>query len=154
MSASLLPNRLAKEQGFADCIYLDPATHTKIDEVGAANFFGITKKGVYVTPVSSSILPSITQDSLKFLAMDKLGLKVEERDVFIDKLDEFAEVGACGTAAAVTPIYEIVHKDKVIYSKDSQKIGIFSTQLSKIMKDIQVEDALNIPEWIINIVLV
>ena len=75
-ASSLLPNSLAKEQGFADCIYLDPATHTKIDEVGAANFFGITKKGVYVTPVSSSILPSITQDSLKYLAMDKLGLKV------------------------------------------------------------------------------
>jgi branched-chain amino acid aminotransferase len=74
-AASLLPNRLAKQQGFADCIYLDPATHTKIDEVGAANFFGITKHGVYVTPVSSSILPSITQDSLKYLAMDKLGLK-------------------------------------------------------------------------------
>jgi branched-chain amino acid aminotransferase len=64
--SSLLPNRIAKEQGFADCIYLDPATHTNIDEVGAANFFGFTKKGVYVTPVSSSILPSITQDSLKY----------------------------------------------------------------------------------------
>jgi branched-chain amino acid aminotransferase len=120
-AASLLPNRLAKEQGFADCIYLDPATHSKIDEVGAANFFGITKNGIYVSPVSSSILPSVTQDSLKYLAMDKLGLKVEERDVYIDKLDEFEEVGACGNAAAVTPIYEIVHKDNVIYSKDSEK---------------------------------
>ncbi len=107
-AASLLPNRLAKQQGFADCIYLDPATHTKIDEVGAANFLGITKHGVYVSLVFSSILPSVTQDSLKYIAMDKLGLKVEERDVYIDKLDEFAKVGACGTAAAVTSIYEIV----------------------------------------------
>jgi branched-chain amino acid aminotransferase len=120
-AASLLPNRIAKQQGFADCIYLDPSTHTKIDEIGAANFFGITKHGVYVTPVSSSILPSITQDSLKYLAIDKLGLKVEERDVYIDKLDEFAEVGACGIAAAVTPIYEIVHKNKVIYLKNPEK---------------------------------
>ena len=150
-SASLLPNRLAKQQGFADCIYLDPATHTKIDEVGAANFFGITKNGVYVSPVSSSILPSVTQDSLKFLAMDKLGLKVEERDVFIDKLDEFAEVGACGTAAAVTPIYEIVHKEKVIYLKDSEKVGFVSTQLFKIMNDIQIGDHLNILNWIVKI---
>jgi len=147
-AASLLPNRLAKQQGFADCIYLDPATHTKIDEVGAANFFGITKHGVYVTPVSSSILPSITQDSLKYLAMDKLGLKVEERDVFIDKLDEFAEVGACGTAAAVTPIYQIVYKDKVIYSKDSENIGFLSTQLSKIMNDIQIGDIKLNSSWI------
>jgi branched-chain amino acid aminotransferase len=148
-AASLLPNRLAKQQGFADCIYLDPATHTKIDEVGAANFFGITKHGVYVTPVSSSILPSITQDSLKYLAMDKLGLKVEERDVFIDKLEEFDEVGACGTAAAVTPIYEIVHNGKIIYSKNSEKVGLVSTQLSKIMNDIQVGDIKLNNNWII-----
>jgi branched-chain amino acid aminotransferase len=139
-ASSLFPNRLAKQQGFADCIYLDPTTHTKIDEVGAANFFGITKKGVYVAPVSSSILPSITQDSLKYLAMDKLGLKVEERDVLLTELNDFEEVGACGTAAAVTPIYEIVHKNKVIYEKDADAVGFISKQLSKIMTDIQVDD--------------
>lgn len=150
-AASLLPNRLAKQQGFADCIYLDPSTHTKIDEVGAANFFGITKNGVYVSPLSSSILPSVTQDSLKYLAMDKLGLKVEERDVFVDKLDEFAEVGACGTAAAVTPIYEIVHKDKIIYSKDSEKVGFVSIQLSQIMNDIQVGRLGMSDKWILKI---
>jgi branched-chain amino acid aminotransferase len=150
-AASLLPNRLAKQQGFADCIYLDPSTHTKIDEVGAANFFGITKKGVYVTPVSSSILPSITQDSLKYMAMDKLGLKIEERDVFIDRLDEFAEVGACGTAAAVTPIYEIVHKDKIIYSKDSEQVGFVSKQLSMLLNKIVLgETPVNL-KWIVNI---
>jgi branched-chain amino acid aminotransferase len=150
-AASLLPNRLAKEQGFADCIYLDPATHTKIDEVGAANFFGITKDGKYVAPVSSSILPSITQDSLKYLAMDKLGLKVEERDVFINKLDEFAEIGACGTAAAVTPIYEIVHQNKVIYSRNSETVGLISTQLSEMMKVIQTGQIKLSNNWIVNI---
>ena len=150
-AASLLPNRLAKQQGFADCIYLDPATHTKIDEVGAANFFGISKKGVYVTPFSSSILPSITQDSLKYIAMDKLGLKVEERDVLITELNEFEEIGACGTAAAVTPIYEIVHKDKVIYSKDSEKVGFVSGQLSRIIKDIHLGDYKILSNWIYKI---
>jgi branched-chain amino acid aminotransferase len=150
-ASSLLPNRLAKEQGFADCIYLDPATHTKIDEVGAANFFGITKKGVYVTPVSSSILPSITQDSLKYLAMDKLGLRVEERDVFITNLDEFEEIGACGTAAAVTPIYEIVHKGKLIYQRDPNQLGFVSKQLSKIMNDIQNGNLKLLNNWSITI---
>jgi branched-chain amino acid aminotransferase len=150
-AASLLPNRIAKQQGFADCIYLDPATHTKIDEVGAANFFGITKNGVYVSPASSSILPSVTQDSLKYLAMDKLGLKVEERDVYVDKLDEFAEIGACGTAAAVTPIYEIVHKDKIIYSKNSEKVGFLSSQLSKIMNDIKIGNIKININWTISI---
>jgi branched-chain amino acid aminotransferase len=150
-AASLLPNQLAKEQGFADCIYLDPATHTKIDEVGAANFFGITKHGVYVTPVSSSILPSITQESLKYLAMDNLGLKVEERDVFINQIDDFAEVGACGTAAAVTPIYEIIYRGKIIYSRDYQKVGYVSSQLSKIMNDIKLGHLKLSNNWIVNI---
>ncbi len=152
-AASLLPNRIAKQQGFADCIYLDPATHTKIDEVGAANFFGITKHGVYVTPVSSSILPSITQDSLKYLAMDKLGLKVEERDVYIDKLDEFSEVGACGTAAAVTPIYKIVHKDKVIYLNDSEKVGFVSQNLYYLLYNIYKGDIYSYAKWIYKISL-
>ena len=150
-ASSLLPNRLAKQQGFADCIYLDPATHTKIDEVGAANFFGITKHGVYVSPVSSSILPSITQDSLKYIAMDKLGMKVEERDVFIDKLNEFDEVGACGTAAAVTPIYEIVHKENVIYSNNSETVGFVSTQLTNIMNDIKTGNINSYSSWIIKV---
>jgi len=150
-ASSLLPNRLAKEQGFADCIYLDPATHTKIDEVGAANFFGITKKGVYVTPVSSSILPSITQDSLKYIAMDKLGLKVEERDVFIDKLDEFEEIGACGTAAAVTPIYQVAYQKKIIYYHDPDQIGNYSFSLNQILIKIQTGLTRDPYSWILTI---
>jgi len=150
-ASSLLPNRLAKQQGFADCIYLDPATHTKIDEVGAANFFGITNEGVYIAPVSSSILPSITQDSLKYIAMDKIGLKVEEREVLLTELNEFEEIGACGTAAAVTPIYEIVYKDKIIYQKDPNKVGFVSRQLSKIMTDIQIGDLKLSHNWVVKI---
>ena len=60
-AASLRSHEMAVKQGFADCIYLDPATHSKIEEVGAANFFGITKDNKFVTPKSPSILPSITK---------------------------------------------------------------------------------------------
>ena len=150
-AASLFPNRIAKQQGFADCIYLDPATHTKIDEVGAANFFGVTKHGVYVLPVSSSILPSITQDSLKYLAMDKLGLKVEERDVYINQLDGFEEIGACGTAASLTPIYEVSYKNKIIYQKDSLKVGLVTQLLFKTIYDIYIGNIQYLDKWIISI---
>ena len=68
----------------------DPATHTKIEEVGSANFFGITKDNRFVTPKSPSILPSITKYSLLYLAEHNLGMQVEEGDVYIDKLDEFS----------------------------------------------------------------
>jgi branched-chain amino acid aminotransferase len=83
--------------------------------------------------------------------MDILGLKVEERDVLISDLDEFEEIGACGTAAAVTPIYEIVHKDKVIYHKDLNKVGFISKQLSKIMTEIQIGDFKLLNKWVMSI---
>ena len=71
-AGSLYPHQLAVNSGFADCIYLDPATHTKIEEVGAANFFGITKDNKFVTPFSPSILPSITKYSLMHVAKEYL----------------------------------------------------------------------------------
>ncbi|WP_193438523.1 aminotransferase class IV, partial [Streptococcus suis] len=74
-AASLLPGQYAKKQGFSDVIYLDPATHTKIEEVGSANFFGITADNEFVTPISPSILPSITKYSLLYLAEHRLGMK-------------------------------------------------------------------------------
>ena len=103
-AASLRSHSEAAKKGFADCIYLDPSTHTKIDEVGAANFFGITKDNKFITPKSSSILPSVTRISLMQVAKDYLGMEAIETDVYIDKLDIFKEAGACGTAAVITPI--------------------------------------------------
>ena len=82
---------------YSDCIYLDPETHTKIEEVGSANFFGITKDNKFITPKSPSILPSITKYSLLYLAKERLGLEAIEGTVKIDELDQFAEAGACGT---------------------------------------------------------
>ncbi len=109
----------AQANNFADAIFLDPATHTKIEEVGSANFFGITQNDVFVTPKSPSILPSITKYSLLELAQERLGLKVEEGDVYIDHLDRFKEAGAMGTAAVITPVGSITYGDKkhVFYSE-------------------------------------
>jgi branched-chain amino acid aminotransferase len=108
--ASLYPRQQAKDAGYAGVIYLDPPTHTKIDEVGAANFFAVTHDNVLVTPKSPSILPSITKRSILYIAEHMLGLKVEERECFIDNIQEFKEAGACGTAAIITPIKSITHK--------------------------------------------
>lgn len=119
-AASLLPGYEAKKRDFADVVYLDPSTHTKIEEAGAANFFAITKDGKkFVTPKSPSILPSITKYSLLWLAEHRLGLEVEEGDIRIDQLSEYSEAGACGTAAVITPIGGIQHGDDfhVFYSE-------------------------------------
>ena len=94
----------AHAQGFAENMYLDPATRTKVEETGGANFIFITKDGTFVTPKSDSILPSITRRSLMVVAEKYLGLKVEHREVLFDEVKDFAECGLCGTAAVISPL--------------------------------------------------
>jgi len=104
-AASLTSMKKAHDEGYANVLYLDAKEKKYIDECGPANFFGI-KNNTYITPKSDSILPSITNKSLIKLAED-LGLKTERRPVLIDELAEFEEVGACGTAAVISPIKKI-----------------------------------------------
>ncbi|APM40962.1 branched-chain amino acid aminotransferase [Clostridium kluyveri] len=150
-AASLLPHENSAKRGFADCIYLDPATHTKIEEVGAANFFGITKDSKFVTPKSPSILPSITKYSLLYIAKEYLGMQVEERDVYIDKIDEFAEAGACGTAAVITPIGGIEYKDKLHVFYSETEVGPVTKKLYDTLYGIQFGDVEAPQGWIIEI---
>jgi branched-chain amino acid aminotransferase len=150
-AGSLLPHKLAVEKGFADCIYLDPATHTKIEEVGAANFFGITKDGKFVTPKSPSILPSVTKISLLQIARDILGMETEERDVFIDRLDEFAEAGACGTAAVITPIGGIEYRGKLHVFHSQTEVGPVTKRLYDILTGIQFGDIAAPEGWIVEV---
>jgi branched-chain amino acid aminotransferase len=141
----------AVKKGFADCIYLDPLTHTKIDEVGAANFFGITKDNKFVTPHSSSILPSITRISLMQVAKDYLELESLETDVYIDEIDNFKEAGACGTAAVITPIGGIEHKGVMHVFHSETEVGPVTKKLYDTLYGIQMGD-IKAPEgWIFKV---
>ena len=147
-AASLMPHEEAAHKGYADCVYLDPATHTKIEEVGAANFFGITKTGAFVTPLSPSILPSITKYSLLQVAKDNFGMKTEERDVYIDRLDEFAEAGACGTAAVITPIGGLFYKGNLHVFHSETETGPVTRKLYDTLVGIQYGDLPDPAHWI------
>ena len=72
----------------------------------------MTKDNKVVTPHSDTILPSITRRSLLYVAEHYLGLEVEERDVYLDEVKEFAECGLCGTAAVISPVGKIVDHGK------------------------------------------
>jgi len=147
-AASLEAHKIASDRGFADCIFLDPATHTKIDEAGAANFFGITKDNKFVTPISSSILPSITKYSLLELAKDYLHLETVEEDVLLDELDNFKEAGACGTAAVITPIGGIEYKDKLHVFYSETEVGPITKKLYDTLVGIQFGDIKGPEGWI------
>lgn len=150
-AASLLAHDQAVKAGFADCIYLDPKTHTKIDEVGAANFFGITKDNKFITPVSTSILPSITKYSLLHVAKEYLGMEVSEEEVLIDNLDRFKEAGACGTAAVISPIGGISHNGEMHVFYSEKEVGPVTKKLYDILTGIQVGDVEAPEGWIVKV---
>ncbi|MER2226377.1 MAG: branched-chain amino acid aminotransferase [Carnobacterium sp.] len=145
---SLLPGAEAHKRNFSDAIYLDPTTHTKIEEVGSANFFGITKDNKFVTPVSPSILPSITKYSLLYLAKERLGLEVVEGDVLINQLDNFKEAGACGTAAVISPIGGIQNKDDFHVFYSETETGPVTKKLYEELTGIQYGDVEAPTGWI------
>jgi branched-chain amino acid aminotransferase len=147
-AASLRALHRGKKEGFASVIFLNPANENYIDEAGPANFFGIRGKS-YVTPDSQSILPSITNMSLRQLASD-IGLTVEKRPVAIDELETFDEVGACGTAAVISPIKRIVDRrtgKAYEYCKEGVA-GPVSTELYHMLREIQEGDREDVHGWV------
>ena len=141
-------NQIAHEAGYASEFYLDAREKKYIDECGAANFFGI-KNGKYITPSSSSILPSITNRSLQQLAKD-LGYEVEVRPIPEEELDTFEEAGACGTAAVISPIRKIDDLENgksYVISKDG-KPGPVSEKLYTHLRAIQYGTEPDVHGWV------
>lgn len=147
-AASLVAGAKAHELGYSNVFYLDAKEKKYIDECGAANFFGI-KNNTYITPESSSILPSITNKSLMVLAED-LGMTVERRHIAVEELATFEEAGACGTAAVISPIERIDDYDEkksYVFSKDGQP-GPISEKLYKKLRAIQYGDEPDTHGWV------
>ena len=146
-AASFRATEAAHLKGY-DCLFTDSRTHKYIDECSAANFIGIRElhenggeqkecmQVEYLTPRSTAILPSITNDSLMCLAQD-LGWKVKRGRIRVDEMQTFTEAAACGTACVISPIDKVTDPDKgTTYNFDS-KPGPRLTQLYHLLQDIQ-----------------
>lgn len=145
-AASLVAGEKAHELGYSVMVYLDPKEKKYLDEAGAANFFGI-RDNSYITPASPSILPSITNKSIRQIAAD-LGMTVEERQIPYEELETFEEVGNCGTAAVISPIAEIHDLDngrKFVYT--TGEAGPKSTMLYNALRAIQYGEAPDTHNW-------
>nr|MCR5734706.1 branched-chain amino acid aminotransferase [Lachnospiraceae bacterium] len=142
----------AHEKGFDENMYLDPGTRTKLEETGGANIIFITKDNKLVTPKSDSILPSITRRSLVQVAKDYLGMEVEEREVFLSELSDFAECGLCGTAAVISPVGKIVdHGKEICLPAGMNDMGPVTKKLYDTLTGIQM-GRLEAPEgWVVEI---
>ena len=129
----------AHNQGYDENMYLDSATRTKIEETGGANFIFITKDGKLVTPKSDTILPSITRRSLCYVAKEYLGMEVEEREVLLEELKDFAECGLCGTAAVISPVGKVVdHGTEICFPSGMEEMGPTMKKLYDTLTGIQM----------------
>lgn len=142
----------AHNNGFDENMYLDPATRTKVEETGGANFLFVTKDGKVVTPKSSSILPSITRRSLMIVAEKYLGLTVEHREVTLEEVKDMAECGLCGTAAVISPVGKIVNGDEEIcLPSGMDEMGPVTKKLYDTLTGIQM-GTIEAPEgWVVEI---
>ena len=145
-AAGLLAGQKAKEGGYSAVLYLDSKEKKYIDECGPANFFGI-KDNTYITPESESILPSITNKSLITLALE-IGLKVERRKVTYEELGSFEEIGACGTAAVISPVKRIYDADEDKEFLYGDEPGKWTTILYNKLRAIQYGDEPDLHGWI------
>jgi branched-chain amino acid aminotransferase len=147
-AAGMMGDNDGKAKGYPICLYLDSATHQFVDEFGTSNFFAITRDNRYVTPQSSSILPSITNKSLMVIAEDA-GMGVERRLIRFSELPDFAEVGACGTAAVITPVYSISRGATVYTFGKENEAGATLTSLFKAIQGIQFGEIEDRHGWMV-----
>ena len=142
-AASFRASEVAHAMGY-ECMFTDAKTHKYIDECTASNFIGIkevkgerlkAKGWEYITPRSSAILPSITNDSLMTLARE-MGMKVSRRKIRVEELAEMSEAAACGTACVISPITKVLDPDKDVTYHFGEP-GPVLTKLYHALQDIQ-----------------
>lgn len=149
-AASLYAHEYAKHEGYPVELYLDAKEHKYVEEFATSNFIGITQDGRYVTPDSRSILPSVTNSTLKQIAAD-LGMTVEVRPVPFEELATFAEIAACGTAVVVTPVCEIVRGSTVIKIGSESGCGPVLQKLYETVQGIQYGELPDRHGWCVEV---
>ena len=135
---SLYPLQIAHEEGYDENLYLDSKYHIYIEETGGANIFFVSYDDKLLFPESSSILPSITRRSVKYLAEEYLGLRTEERQMSINEIDKFKECGLCGTAAVIAPVGNIdVNGRRIIFDTSADGYGEICKKIRDCIQKIQ-----------------
>lgn len=129
----------AHNQGYNENMYLDSKTGTKVEETGGANIIFVTKDNAVLTPKSNTILPSITRRSLMYVAEHYLGLKAEEREIYMSEVKDFKECALCGTAAVLSPVGKIVdHGNEIALPSGMSAMGEITKKLYDTLTGIQM----------------
>jgi len=132
----------AKERGCSQVLYLDALRHQRVEELGGMNVFFV-RNGELITPtLNGTILPGVTRDSLITLG-NALGIPSREQDIDIDDVIREVQSGAiteaiaCGTAATVIGISELVFADGTVLQVGGGKLGTITRRLFDEIQAIQ-----------------
>ncbi len=150
-AASVLALKKAKSLGADSVLWLDALERRYIEEIGAMNIFLVYDKHLVTPPITGTILPGVTRDSLIQLARH-LGFSVNEERSDIEEVIRDAKSGllteafGCGTAAVISPINSFILDQEVINIGD-KKPGPIASLLKKSLQDIQEGCAQDIFSW-------
>jgi branched-chain amino acid aminotransferase len=118
-AGSLLAAQIAQQHGCHTVLWLDSSEHRFIEECGLMNIMFVMDGQVVTPPLSGTILPGITRDSVLTVCRE-MGIAVEERRVPIDELfarhavGQHTQAAGVGTAATVAPIRRIRFEQREI----------------------------------------
>ncbi len=150
-SGSLLPGKLAKADGFAECLYVDAKHDKYIEEVGAANFFAVINNKMVTPTLKGTILPGITRKSVLELAQKELGMEVEEREISYEEVAASATECFCsGTAAIIASIGSFTFEG-TRYSFNNEEVGPITKKLYDALQDIQLCDRDDPYNWVVKV---
>jgi branched-chain amino acid aminotransferase len=140
-AASLYASRIAIEQGYTQVLWLDAIQRKYVEEVGTSNIFFVMGEELITPPLSGTILPGVTRDSVIRLARS-WGVKVIEKALSMEEIiaaqagGSLKEVFASGTAAIVSPVGQINYRGKV-HVISGGKIGSLTERLYNEILQIQ-----------------
>ena len=154
-AASLYAQQEAEEKGCIQVLWLDGVNRKYVEEVGAMNvFFKID--GKVITPkLNGSILEGITRKSVIELLESK-NIEVEERKISIDEIiqaskdNKLEECFGAGTAAVISPVGELLYKDKT-YTINNNQTGEISKMVYNTLTNIQFGNQEDLFNWIVQV---
>ena len=151
-ASSLYAAEIAKKKGFTQVLWLDAVERRYVEEVGTSNIFFRIGEELITPPLTGSILPGVTRDSVMQLA-GHWGIKVTERQITIDEVIETAKSGemkemfATGTAAVISPVGEFSYRDRMYRIADAG-VGEWSQKLYDEILGIQYGEKEDIFGWV------
>src|SRR4030095_8738386 len=118
-AAGMLADQEARDAGYGSVMWLDAMERRYVEECGVMNVFFVIGDEVITPPLTGTILPGVTRDSVIRLLRD-MGLRVKEEPISIDVLctryegGEFRDFLGAPPAAIISHVRRLRYKDRVL----------------------------------------